>query len=337
MSISARAVCIREPGGPEVLHLDDVEVRDPEAGEVRVRVEASGLNRADVLQRKGFYPAPPGVAADIPGLEYAGVVESVGADAGRWSVGDRVMGIVGGGGMCTHVVVHETEALAIPEGWSMSDAAAVPEAGLTAFDAIYAQGRLGPGETALIHSVGSGVGTAAFQMVQALGGVAVGTSRTQWKLDRCVEMGLQHAVLAQDGAFVDGVRAAVGKSGAHVILDTVGAAYLSDNARVLAHRGRWVVIGLLGGAKGTLPLGPILAKRGTLMGSVLRSRSLEEKAALVAGYDDYILPLLRGGQIRPVVDEVLPMTAVQRAHERMEENSTFGKIVLQWTEESLGG
>ena len=164
----------------------------------------------------------------------------------------------------------------------MTDAGGVPEAFVTAFDAIYAQGHLGPGETVLIHSVASGVGTAAFQMVQALGGRAVGTSRTQWKLDRCLEMGLQHAVLVEDGTFVDGVRAVVGKSGANVILDTVGAAYLADNARVLAYRGRWIVIGLLGGAKGTLPLGPILAKRGTLIGTVLRSRSLEEKAALTA-------------------------------------------------------
>ena len=325
----AKAIRIREPGGPEVLELGEIEAPNPGATQVLVEVSAAGLNRADCLQRRGFYPAPPGVPADVPGLEFAGVIESVGEAVESWKPGDRVMGIVAGGAMASRLVTEAAELMPIPDGMSFEDAAAVPEVFLTAYDAVVLQGGLRAGQTVLLHAVASGVGTAAIQLASAIGANSIGTSRTANKLPRCTELGLTHAVLVEDGRFADEVKT-VAPKGVHVILDTVGAAYLAQNVQVVAKQGRIIVIGLMGGVNGELPLGLLLAKRASVHGSVLRSRSPEEKAALTRSFADDMLGKLSAGALRPIVDEVLPMTDIQTAHQRMDANETFGKLVLSW-------
>ncbi len=326
----ARAVTIRGSGGVDVLRLDEIDIREPGPHEVLVEVAAAGLNRADILQRRGFYPAPPGTIADVPGLEYAGRVAAVGVGVNSVATGDRVMGIVGGGAMATHVVVHERELIPVPEGMTLTDAAAVPEVFLTAYDALFEQARLALGETAVLHSVGSGVGTAAVQLANAVGVRAIGTSRTAAKLDRCAELGLAHPVLVEGGKFAARVRELSGGRGADVVLDTVGGAYLAENLSALAARGRIVIVGLLGGISGNVPLGMLLAKRASIIGTVLRARPLEEKAALAQRFTAHVLPLFAAGKLAAVVDDVMPMAEVAAAHERMENNATFGKIVLSW-------
>ncbi|HLV60173.1 MAG TPA: NAD(P)H-quinone oxidoreductase [Fredinandcohnia sp.] len=323
-----RAVRIREFGGPEVLEFVDVEPRPPGHGEILVRVEAAGLNRADLLQRRGLYPAPPDAPADVPGLEYAGVVEAAGPGAG-WEAGDRVMGIVGGGAMATHVTVSGREAMPIPEGMPAADAAAIPEVFLTAYDALFVQGELRLGETVLVHAVGSGVGTAALQLVRAAGATCIGTSRTEQKLERCRALGLDVG-LRTDGRFADEVKRHTGGRGVDLVLDLVGASYLEENLAAVATRGRLVCVGLLGGAKASLPLGTLLQKRVRLVGTVLRSRPPEEKASLTQRFAREVLPLFVQGRLRPVVDTVLPFERVTEAHRLLESNRTFGKIVLTW-------
>jgi len=325
----AKAVRIREPGGPEVLELGEIEVSDPASSQVLVEVAAAGLNRADCLQRRGFYPAPPGVAPDVPGLEFAGVVESVGDAVNRWKRGDRVMGILGGGAMATHVVSESAELMPVPRGLSLEEAAAVPEVFLTAYDAIVLQGRLLAGQMVLLHAVASGIGTAGIQIASALGAKSVGTSRTAQKLPRCMELGLTHSILVQDGRFADAVLGFAPK-GADVILDTIGAAYLAQNLEVIANKGRIIVIGLMGGVRGELALGTLLAKRASIRGSVLRSRSSAEKAELTQLFTENMLQRFETGQLKPIIDDVLPMTEVQAAHRRMDANETFGKLVLRW-------
>lgn len=326
--MKTRVVRITKPGGPEVLELADGEVREPGPGEVLVAVEAAGLNRADCLQRRGVYPAPPSYPADIPGLELAGSVEKVG-EGGSWSKGDRVMCITGGGAMATHVVVHERELVAIPRGLSTVDAAAVPEVFMTSFDALFRQANVGLGSTVLVHAVASGIGTAATQLVRAAGGVSIGTSRSAVKLERCRALGLDHPIDAAGGTFADQVREVV-PHGVDVVLDTIGAKYLKENVAVLATRGTVIVIGLLGGVAGELSLGALLQKRATITGSVLRSRPLEEKAALAQAFRSQVLPLFERGALNPVIDAVLSMRDVADAHRRMEASETFGKLVLRW-------
>jgi NADPH2:quinone reductase len=327
---SARAVKIRGAGGVEVLHIEDIEVREPGPHEVLVEVAAAGLNRADTLQRRGMYPAPPGAPPDVPGLEYAGTVAALGPGVTATRLGDRVMGIVSGGGMATRVVVHEREIVPVPECLTLEQAAAVPEVFFTAYDALFLQGKLALGETVLVHAVGSGVGTAALQLAHTAGARVIGTSRTQDKLDRCRELGLVHGVLAEGARFHQAVHEHTGGAGAALVLDVVGAAYLEENVRALAVRGRMVMLGLMGGMAGSLPLGLLLNKRLTVTGSVLRARPLEEKAALAQEFAARVVPLFARGQLAPVVGEVLPMSEIAAAHERMEKNETFGKIVLRW-------
>lgn len=321
---TAQAVFIRGAGGPEMLELGDLEVRDPGGGELLVAVAAAGLNRADTLQRRGYYPAPSGVEPDVPGLEYAGTVAAVGVGVQRFSVGDRVMGISAGAAMATHLVVHQREAIPVPAGMSLEDAAAIPEAFLTAWDAIVSAGTR-PGDTLLVHAIGSGVGTAALQLANAMGVHVIGTSRTESKLSRCAALGSFTPLHVTEGTFSKRVGGR-----ANVILDTVGAAYLTDNIKSLAPQGTIITIGLLGGASGQLPLALLLAKRARIIGSVLRSRPLEEKAALAQDFERRALPWFEDKTIRPVVDDVLPMTEVANAHTRMERNQTFGKLVLAW-------
>jgi putative PIG3 family NAD(P)H quinone oxidoreductase len=325
----AKAIRIREPGGPEVLGVGEIDLPEPGPSQVLVEVAAAGLNRADCLQRRGFYPAPPGVPADVPGLEFAGVIESVGDAVSAWKPGDRVMGIVGGGSMATRVLTESAELMPVPNELSLEEAAAVPEVFLTAYDAIVLQGNLQAGQSVLLHAVASGVGTAGIQLASVIRATSIGTSRTADKLPRCTELGLNHAVLVEDGNFAEAVLEAA-SNGVDVILDTIGAAYLAQNVKVIGKQGRIIVIGLMGGVKGELALGTLLAKRASIQGSVLRSRSPAEKAELTKSFTEEMLGRFATGDLKPIIDELLPMTDVQAAHRRMDANDTFGKLVLTW-------
>lgn len=326
---TARAVRIREPGGPDVLDIGTLEVPDPCRHEVLVEVAASAINRADLLQRRGLYPAPPGAPPDVPGLEYAGHVAAVGPGVRSVQVGDRVMGITGGGGQATLLVAHERTLVRVPSSVdSIEHAAAIPEAFMTAFDALFEQGELTAGQRVLIHAVASGVGTAALQLAEAAGAEVIGTSRTAEKLQRCAELGAFVPVEVRDGRFADAIKTQGGA--VDVVLDMVGAAYLDENLRALATKGRMIVIGLMGGAQGEISLGRLLRARVRIQGSVLRARPLEEKAHLASRFSARVVPQFVRGALRPVVDEILPMSAIVEAHERLERNQTFGKLVMRW-------
>jgi NADPH2:quinone reductase len=328
--IEARAVRIVGKGEADVLSFGTLAVPEPGPGEIRVSVVAAGLNRADVLQRRGFYPAPPGVPADVPGLEYAGRVERLGEGVREFALGDAVMGIVAGGAMATHVIVHAREAMRAPAGMPLEEAAAIPEVFLTAYDALFSQANTALGELVLVHAVGSGVGTAALQLGLVAGAEVIGTSRTVDKLARCRALGLSEGLPISDKTFASALLERTGGRGCDVILDTVGATYLAENLKALALRGRLVIVGLLGGAAAELPLGLVLAKRATLFGTVLRNRPLEEKIAVAQTFTRHALPLFASGKLKPVIDVVMPMSEVRLAHQRMERNETFGKIVLRW-------
>lgn len=330
-----RAVVIAEPGGPEKLELREVPSPSLYPGAVRVAVRTSALNRADVLQRRGFYPAPPGVPADIPGLEFAGEVVECGPDARRFAVGARVMGLVGGGAHAEEVVVHERELLAVPDVLDDVAAAAVPEAFITAWDALFGQAALRRGETVLIHAVGSGVGTAALQLASLCGATSIGTSRTATKLDRAQALGLDHGVVCAAGVFddrsVEIVRSLSDGRGVDVVLDLVGGRYLQGNVRAMAHGARLVTLGLLSGARGELDLSVVLARNLRLQGSTLRGRPIEQKIQLARDFEREVLPAFATGQLAPVVERVVSMEEVREAHALMERNETFGKIVLRWS------
>ncbi len=325
-----KSIVISRPGGPEVLVPEDRPIPEPGPGEIRVRVHASALNRADLLQRRGSYPAPPGAPADVPGLEYAGEVDAVGEGAGLWAVGNRVMGIVGGGGHAEYVVVHEREGIRVPHDISWEEAAAIPEAFLTAYDALFRQLDLKMGERLLIHAVGSGVGTAAVQLARAAGATTIGTSRTAAKLRRAAELGLEVGIDTSKEDFAEAVNQATYGSGVHAVLDLVGGTLLEASLRVVALRGRVIVVGTTAGAKAEIDLGVLLRRRIHLIGTVLRSRPLEEKIALAREFSGSVIPLLSSGRIKPVIDCVMKFSDIRKAHERMEKNDTFGKIVLTW-------
>lgn len=325
-----KALVITKPGGPEVLELLDRPVPQPGPGEIRVRVHASALNRADLLQRRGSYPAPPGAPADIPGLEYAGEVDAVGEGAGLWAVGNRVMGIVGGGGHAEYVVVHEREGIRIPQNLSWEEAAAIPEAFLTSYDALFRQLDLKVGERLLVLAVGSGVGTAALQLAGAAGATVIGTSRSASKLNRAGELGMEIGVDTTREDLAEAVNQSTYGSGVHAVMDLVGGPLLEASLRVVALRGRVCVVGTTGGSKVEVDLGLLLRRRIHLFGTVLRSRPLEEKIALAREFSGAVLPLISSGRIRPVVDSTFPFSQVRKAHERMEGNDSFGKIVLTW-------
>ncbi|MDB4987550.1 MAG: NAD(P)H-quinone oxidoreductase [Myxococcaceae bacterium] len=330
MSTKARAVRIKASGGPEVLALEELDVRDPGPTEVLVEIVATGLNRADLLQRKGVYPAPPGVVPDVPGLEFSGRVAKLGSEVRSLKLGDAVMAICAGGACATHIVMHERELLRVPANIDLVQAAAIPEVFMTAYDALFLQSRLGLGQYALIHAIGSGIGTAALQLIQATGAFAIGTSRKAEKLERLKAFGLEHGIVTAEPRFAERVKEITGGRLAHAVLDTIGASYLSENLRAVAPGGTIVTIGMLGGATAELPLWLLVSKRATLRGSVLRSRPLEEKIALARTFSEAVLPLFAQGRLRPVVEEVISMTDVQKAHAHMESDELFGKLVLTW-------
>lgn len=325
-----KAIVITKPGDSSVLEEHDVQAPDPGTNEIRVRVRASALNRADISQRRGSYPAPSGAPPDIPGLEYSGEVESVGESVRRWNVGDRVMGLVGGGAHAELVCTHEREAMRIPERLSFEDAAAIPEAFLTAYDAIFVQLGMKIGQRLLIHAAGSGVGTAAVQLARHAGLISVGTSRSASKLERVTQLGLGEGVVAQGNDWPDRVLEKC-PQGVNAVLDLVGGSYLEGNMRVLASRGRIMQVGLTAGRQAEIQLGLLMQKRLELIGTVLRSRSTEEKIALAEEFADRVLPFFNDGSLVAVIHSVMPFSEVRRAHDLMESNDTFGKIVLRWS------
>jgi len=325
-----KAIVITRPGGPEVLEMQERPNPEPGVGQIRVRVRTSALNRADLLQREGNYPVPPGVPADISGMEYAGEVDALGPAATLWKVGDRVMGIIGGAGHAELLCVHEREAMPVPRSMSWDEAGAIPEAFLTAHDALFNRLDLATGETLLIHAVGSGVGTAALQIARVVGAKVVGTARSAGKLEQAKNLGLDVAIDASRGEWAAQVETTVGKESVHAVLDLVGGNYLDGNMRVLALRGRIVVVGLTGGATAQFNMGTLLRKRLTMVGTMLRARPLEEKISLARDFAEHGVPLFETGKLRPVVDRVFSFSEVRAAHELMASNKTFGKIVLRW-------
>jgi NADPH2:quinone reductase len=322
-----KAIVISRFGGPEVLELREVQAPEPARGEVRVRVRATAVNRADLMQRMGTYPAPPDAPADIPGLEFAGEIDLLGTAVGDLQVGDRVFGLCGGGAYAEQIVVHARTVVKTPEGMSFTDAAAVPEAFITAWDALVTQAGLGAGETVLISAVGSGVGTAATQIARAIGARSVGTARTADKLERARALGLDEGILVQAGKFAPAVMAATG-GGADVILELVGGPYLAEDMLCVAPRGRILLVGLLAGARVDLDLRIVLHRRVRITGTVLRARPLEEKIAATRDFSRHVVPLLARGVLRPVVDRVLPLAAAAEAHAHVATNSGFGRVVL---------
>ncbi|MEZ4458070.1 MAG: NAD(P)H-quinone oxidoreductase [Gemmatimonadales bacterium] len=321
-----RVIRYRGAGGPDVMVLDDHPDPVPGPGQVRVRVAAAGLNRADIIQRRGSYPAPAGWPPDIPGLEDAGVVEALGPGVTAVRAGDRVMGLVGGGAQAELVVTHEREVIPVPDRLTDAEAAAVPEAFLTAWDGLFVRGRLARGERVLIHAAGSGVGTAAIQLARRAGASVAGTSRTAAKLAQARDLGLDEAIDTASGRFGDLLSGPV-----DVILDFLGGPALAENLAALRTRGRLVVLGSLqGGVAELVEVSRILRGRLEVIGSVMRSRPHEERVALVEDFLRGALPGLADGALRPVIGGTYPMARIAEAHAAMEANEVFGKIVLTW-------
>ena len=326
-----RVVVITRGGGPDVLELDDRPTPEPGPGEILVRVHASALNRADLLQRQGHYPSPPGAPADIPGMEYAGEVAALGPGVNEWREGDRVFGIVGGGSYAEYLVTDAKAAARVPSRLSWVDAGAVPEAFITAHDALVTQAGMMAGESILIHAVGSGVGLASTQVARAWGATPYGTARSPDKIARAKSLGLADGVRV--GEDVDVIAVAVERwtsgRGIAITMDLVGGPYLGASIRASSPRGRIMLVGAIAGRVGTIPIGMILNKRLTLRGTVLRTRSIDEKRAVTAAFARDVVPLLGAGDLRPTVDSVFDLDDVRQAHERLESNVTFGKVVLK--------
>jgi putative PIG3 family NAD(P)H quinone oxidoreductase len=317
------------PGDESVLRVGEAPRPALGADQLRIRVAATAVNRADLLQRQGFDPPPPG-ASPILGLECAGEVIEVGADVSSdWKVGDRAMALLSGGGYAEEVAVHAGSAIPIPERLSFEEAAAIPEVFLTAYLNLFELGQLGEAGCALVHGGGSGVGTAAIQLCKAAGVRIFVTAGSEEKCARCRALGADLAIDYRREAFEERVREATGGLGVDVVLDSIGAAYLARNLDSLAVGGRLVLIGLMGGAKADIGLGPVLARRLSLIGSTLRARPVDEKAAIVRRFLARFGADLESGRIRAIVDRVLPLEAVAEAHRAMKASEHFGKIVLR--------
>ncbi len=324
-----QAVVLNGHGGVEVLELKTVPMPRPDSGEIRVRISTSGINRADLLQRIGRYPVPPGWPEDILGMECAGVVDALGLGVDQWKVGDRVIGILGGGGYAQYVNTDANCVVPIPNSIGLKEAGAIPEVFMTAFDAIVLQMGLVSEEVLLVHAVGSGVGTAALQIGNVLGVQTIGTSRSDHKLDKAKAFGLDHAVLADDN-WPEAVLDVTNGRGVDVILDLVGGPYLAGNQKVVATKGRHVVVGVPGGVSGTIDLRAMMGKRVTLRGTVLRARSLAEKIQLTKSFEKQILPFFEEGRISPVVEKIFSPHEVADAHNMMASNENFGKLLIDW-------
>ena len=326
-----RAVAIRSFGGPEVLEVRTLPKPLPQGSDVLVRVRASALNRADVLQRRGLYPPPPGVT-DIPGLEFAGELEAIGTAVQLWKPGQRVIGLVAGGAHADYLVAHERTLAPAPQNLTWPELAAIPEAFITAHDALWTQAGLRPNERVLIHAVGSGVGLAALQLTRAINAVPFGTSRTAGKLQKAKALGLEAGFDVPGAATPETGKQWAANGGFDVILDLVGGAYTNASLHALAPRGRIMLVGTMAGARSELDLALMLHKRAIMIGTVLRARPLEEKIAVTHAFARELLPLFSRGILRPIIDSEFSMADVRQAHQRMESNESFGKVVLRMSE-----
>ncbi|MFG2195081.1 NAD(P)H-quinone oxidoreductase [Streptomyces sp. NPDC048639] len=321
------AITIPEPGGPEALVWAEVPDPVPGEGEVLVEVAASAVNRADVLQRQGFYDPPPG-SSPYPGLECSGRIAALGPHVSGWSVGDEVCALLSGGGYAEKVVVPAGQLLPVPEGVDPVSAAALPEAACTVWSNVFMVAHLRPGETLLVHGGASGIGTMAIQLAKAVGAKVAVTAGGPEKLERCRELGADILIDYREQDFVQEIRNATDGAGADVVLDIIGAKYLGQNVKALAVNGRIAVIGLQGGRKGELDLGALLAKRGAVTATSLRGRPLPEKAAIVAAVREHVWPQFATGRVKPVVDRTVPMRDAAEAHRVLESSVHVGKILL---------
>jgi putative PIG3 family NAD(P)H quinone oxidoreductase len=324
-----RAVLMDGHGGPEVLRMGEVPWPEPGRGQVLIRVAATAVNRADMQQRAGNYPPPPG-ESEILGLEVAGVIAEVGEGVSGWRPGDRVMTLVGGGGYAEYAVAPASTLMPVPDGLDLTQAAAITEVWITAYLNVFREAALQPGETVLLHGGASGVATAAIQLAKALGpSPVIVTVGSQGKADACRALGADHAILYKEEDFAKRVLELTGGKGADVILDHIGAQYLEPNLACLALYGRLVIIGLLGGAKAELNIGRLMVKRQRVIGSVLRARPVEEKARITEAFRAQVLGRFGAGELKPVIHAVLPLAGARRAHELMTANANTGKLVLQ--------
>ena len=327
-----RAVYITEFGSVDNLEIREIsEPQQPKNTQVLVRVRAAGLNRADLLQVRGVYPPPADYSPNLPGMEFAGEVAAIGADVKTWRIGDRVFGITAGEAQAEFLVTDDTLLARVPNNLSFAEAAAVPEAFITAQDAIFTRGDLKQGETLLIHAVGSGVGLAALQLAKAKGATVIGTSRTADKLDKCREFGLDIAISTENGVvFADKISEITGGKGVDVVLDLVGGAYFPENLASLALKGRLILVGLTSGRTAEFNLGMALQKRLAIIGTVLRSRSTAEKAEATQKFADEVVPLLATGKIKANLDRTFAVQDVISAYKYLESNKSFGKVVLEF-------
>jgi putative PIG3 family NAD(P)H quinone oxidoreductase len=322
-----RAVVLSGHGGPEVLTFADIATPQIGPEEVLVQVRATSLNRADLLQRMGFYPDPFPSEHEVPGMEFSGRVQAAGARVRAWKVGDEVMGIVSGGAYAEQLVVHERQAMRIPRGVSLADAAAIPEVFITAWDALVLQGGLTSGRWALVHAGASGVGTAAVQICKAIGAHVIATCSAS-KIEAVKALGADVVVDYTSADFVDAVKTATGGRGVDVVLCVIGGDYLDRNVASLAHKGHIVQVGVMGGGNMSFNLAGLMPKRAKLSGTVLRARPIEEKIAISQRFSAEIIPLFESGKIRPVIDCRYPFSDIARAHEHMTANANTGKIVI---------
>jgi len=326
-----KAVYIKEFGGIENLEIREVpDPPAPNSDQILVRVRAAGLNRADLLQRRGLYPPPSGYSPNIPGLEFAGEIESVGDSVDAFKKGDRVFGITSGEAQAELLLIDLSLVTKIPHNLNFVEAAAVPEAFITAHDAVFDQAELQVGDSLLIHAVGSGVGLAALQLAKANGVETFGTSRTTQKLERCREYGLDHGIATSDGNFIEALLELTGGTGVDVILDLVGGAYFEQNLRSLKTKGRLMLVGTTSGSKAEIDLSLVMRKRAKILGTVLRARPTNEKADAVRRFAEEVVPLFDSGGVVPNVDRVFPAGEVEAAHAYLESNESFGKVILEF-------
>jgi NADPH2:quinone reductase len=318
---------ISKPGGPEVLVPETRAVPVPGPSEILIKVAAAGVNRPDVAQRSGSYPPPPG-ASDLPGLEVAGTVVALGASASRHKLGDKVMSLVAGGGYAQFCIAQDAQAMAVPAALSMIEAGAIPETLMTVWHNVFERGLLRPGETLLVHGGSSGIGTMAIQLAKAFGSTVIVTVGSKQKADACLKLGADRAINYKTEDFVAEVKTTTSDAGAHVILDMVGGDYVERNYEAAATDGRVVQIAFLGGAKASVNFARLMVKRLHHTGSTLRPRSNADKAAMVAAIETKVMPLLRDGRVKPLMDSTFPLEKAADAHRRMESSEHIGKIVL---------
>jgi putative PIG3 family NAD(P)H quinone oxidoreductase len=322
-----KAITIPEPGDATALTLDEVATPTPGPGEVRVRVVAAGVNRADVMQRMGHYAPPPG-ASEYPGLEVSGTIDAIGPGVAEWSVGDEVCALLAGGGYAEQVCVPAGQVLPVPAGVSLEDAGALPEVVCTVWSNVFMTANLLPGQTLLVHGGSSGIGTMAIQLAREVGAHVAVTAGSAEKLAVCRELGAEILVNYREQDFVEVVRAATGGGGADVILDNMGAKYLARNVELLAVNGRLVVIGLQGGTRAEVDLGALLRKRAAVIATSLRARPASEKATIVAAVREHVWPLIESGRVHPVIHSRYPLAKAPDAHAEMESSAHIGKILL---------